>query len=397
MSKANMDMSTALEVSLASDPAMEAKFEALKNLHALKTKSLMTSIDALQKEVTRLKVLGKDSRRAQMVQALRNKMREYDMVVDVLKEEMVKETEMTMEDVNDLIIKKTTGGPKRFRPLTREELEKKIVEMERKAKKDAALITAGGVGKGGENSNNSNNKSSSSSGRGKSSGSGIRKDPSNTGGLTLNLNRLNANSGDGDASAQVAMLTDEVKQLTLSVDVKEGALQQLRDEVARLSARNAELASTNEMIAQKERKATDLEATIDDLTRRLEDATRNLAQSREECVLVQEASDADMEMLQKELEQIHGQCEQLLKQNTVLLRQLGERELDDSIVNSGIGDLNAGALQSKVDDLTAQLKQKSSAALDYRVQAEKLRVDMRDRNEQIRELKRTVAELRKLR
>lgn len=391
MSKGTVDLSTALELSLSSDPAVEAKFEALKNLQALKTKSLMTSIDGLTKEVTRLKVLGKDSRRAQMVQALRNKMREYDLVVDVLKEELVKTGGLDIDEVTDLILRKTTGGPKRFRPLTREELERKIVEMERKAKKDAAIIASSarsgsGGGEGGTSSSGKANK--------------VKRDPSAPGGLTLNLKALSGSGqSDADTSAKLAMVTEEVKQLHLTVDIKEGSLQTLREEVSRLKQRNAELTAQNEMVTQKERRVEDQEAMFEDVSRRLEDSTRNLGSAREECLLIQEASDADVEMLQKELEQLHAQCEQLLKQNTVLLRQLGEKELGESLLSAGVqaAGSDGAALQGKVDELTEKLKRKSGESMDYRVQAEKLRVEMRDKNEQIRELKRTMAEMKKLR
>ena len=60
---------------------MEAKFEALKKLQALKTKSLMSTIDTLERENKKLKVLGKDSRRAQMVQALRAKLKDFELVI----------------------------------------------------------------------------------------------------------------------------------------------------------------------------------------------------------------------------------------------------------------------------------------------------------------------------
>ena len=350
----------------------------------------MTSIDGLTKEVTRLKVLGKDSRRAQMVQALRNKMREYDLVVDVLKEELVKTGGLDIDEVTDLILRKTTGGPKRFRPLTREELERKIVEMERKAKKDAAIIASsvrsGGGGEGGTSSSGKANK--------------VKRDPSAPGGLTLNLKGLSGSGqSDTDTSAKLAMVTEEVKQLHLSVDIKEGSLQTLREEVSRLKQRNAELSAQNEMASQKERQVGDQEAMFEDVSRRLEDSTRNLGSAREECLLMQEASDADVEMLQKELEQLHAQCEQLLKQNTVLLRQLGEKELGESLLSAGVQATGSdgAALQSKVDELTEKLKRKSGESMDYRVQAEKLRVEMRDKNEQIRELKRTMAEMKKLR
>ena len=53
-------------------------------------------------------------------------------------------TEMTEEIktyINDIIIKKTLSGPKRFRPLSREEMENKISELEKQNQKSVSVIT----------------------------------------------------------------------------------------------------------------------------------------------------------------------------------------------------------------------------------------------------------------
>jgi len=374
-------MATALELKFMGDPNVEAKFEALKNMHALKTKSLMGSIDNLNKEVTRLKVLGKDSRRAQMVQALRNKMRDYDLVVDVLKEELRKNTDMDKEEINELIIRKTTGGPKRFRPLTREELEKKIVDLEKDLKK---------AGKYGSSNRGDENVAPQGQGR------GMTRPPSSTLGSTGQLALLRGagkGGGDPDESAKVAMLTEKVKQMEAQEDIKEGLMANLKDELNRLRTRNAELMTSSETYKLQDRKLEDLENTLQDVSDRLETSTRALAQSREECLLMQEASDADVEMLRKELEQLHGQCEQLLKQNTVLLRQLGEKELDEalSMVRPGVADKENNTSQVEIEKLSKQLADAQDDARDQKTKADRLRGDLREKNEIIRELKRTLA------
>jgi len=43
--------------------------------------------------------------------------------------------------INDMIIKKTLSGPKRFRPLSREEMENKITELEKQNQKSTSLIS----------------------------------------------------------------------------------------------------------------------------------------------------------------------------------------------------------------------------------------------------------------
>ena len=415
-----MDMGTALEVDLSFDPAAEAKIVALKNLQKLKTKRLMGSIDVLQKEVTRLKVLGKDSRRAQMVQALRNKMREYDFVVDFLKAKLEEPYELIIsklhkvgqvvkvgglprEEINELIIRKTTGGPKRFRPLTREELENQIVEYKRHTKADSGKIDKASqrvhmMEDQGRADEERQLKEAGLSGT--APGKGLRRSGSSGDAKReLYLGRIGTNAGrDEESAAEIAQLSEEVKQLTLKVDVKDHTLATFRDEVTRLRARNAELMATAEKVTQKERKQGDLESLYEDACRKLEESTTSLAQAREEALLVKEAADADFENVVSELKALHEQCQQLLKQNTVLLQQLGQKEMDGAMGPGafGAGDGVDKELQATVDDLRIKLKSKSSEAMDYRVQAEKMRVEMRDKNEQIRELKRTMAEMKRL-
>ena len=101
---ADMDMSTCLDFNLGA--ASEAKFQALTNLYAKKTNYLISCIDSKDKEITKLKVLGKDNHRTQMIQALRNKIKEQELVTDVVKQELSMKAEMSTKEVNELVIKK---------------------------------------------------------------------------------------------------------------------------------------------------------------------------------------------------------------------------------------------------------------------------------------------------
>jgi hypothetical protein len=84
---ADIDMATALEISLPASE-QEAKFVALKNLHTKKVKALMLSLDVKDKEIAKLKVLGKDSRKTEMIQRLRTKIKDQELLVDTIKEEL---------------------------------------------------------------------------------------------------------------------------------------------------------------------------------------------------------------------------------------------------------------------------------------------------------------------
>jgi len=393
------DLSTALEVSLAADPMIEAKFEALKNLNALKIKSLMGSIDVLQKENTRLKVLGKDSRRAQMVQALRNKMREYDLIVDVLKEELKKTGEMNMDEVNDLVIRKTCGGPKRFRPLTREELEKKVSDYEKKLKRIAEGKSSGGNENANGNGNGMGNHSKVIS-----SSRGELGRPTSQ--MSLNLDKLAMTGPQESATAttKVAMLGEDNKNLKKSLELKENIVVGLREEIQRLRLRNAELMAKAEDVAHKEKKIADLEDAYTTIQQRLQDTACQLEESREESLIIQESNEADTDMLRKELEQLYAQCEQLLKQNTVLLRQMGERELDDMAGARGGGSASTStdnasevtALNQKLDKMQKKLQASESRIKELescKQQSDTQREELREKNEAIRDLQRNVKEL----
>lgn len=230
-----MDMATALELTLESE--QEAKFQALKNLQSKKIKYLMTSIDAKDKELAKLKVLGKDNRRTQMIQALRNKLRDQELVSDVTKEELSRRNDMSADEVNAYIMRKTLGGPKRFRPLSREELETKISELERKLKRAGDIPSKSSV-------NQANNVSSSSN---------------------VSFSRLsndNPTSAADDLST-IAKLADELLNLRTAVDSKDATIEQQKEDVSRLRARNSELRVTDEEMDFQDRNYRELKTAYD--------------------------------------------------------------------------------------------------------------------------------------
>ena len=233
-----MDMATALELPLESE--QEAKFQALKNLQAKKIKYLMSSIDAKDKELAKLKVLGKDNRRTQMIQALRNKLRDQELVSDVVKAELSIRNEMSPDEVNAYIMRKTLGGPKRFRPLTREELENKISELEKKLKRaDNAPKSAGNAQQTNATSSSSNN-------------------------VAVAVSRLTNNSGgNSDDLSTMAKLADEVQNLRIILDSKDATIEQQKEDVSRLRARNSELRISDEELDFQDRNSRELKTAYD--------------------------------------------------------------------------------------------------------------------------------------
>ncbi|EEY69200.1 uncharacterized protein PITG_05402 [Phytophthora infestans T30-4] len=89
----------------------------------------MRSINQLQEQTQNLKAQEKEHRRSALIQDLRTQQREQDLLIDVLKQtlqEKAAEFQDSRALVNDFVLKKTAGGPMRFRPKTREELENEL-------------------------------------------------------------------------------------------------------------------------------------------------------------------------------------------------------------------------------------------------------------------------------
>ena len=98
------------------------KVAALEKMHNLKVRALQKSLKTLQDQVQYFKSSSKEHRRSALIQQLRSAVKENEEIVDVLKQRLV-DTGQPVMAVNELIVKKTCAGPKRFRPKTREELQ----------------------------------------------------------------------------------------------------------------------------------------------------------------------------------------------------------------------------------------------------------------------------------
>ena len=123
----------------AMDAATTLKLEALASLHERKVATLMRSIGSHKEEIAKLKAQSKEHRRSQLIMDLRHKLRDQEMAVDVLKEALVEgpRGQLTLDQVNELVITRTLGGPKRFRPKTREELQNELAAAVRRCEQSA--------------------------------------------------------------------------------------------------------------------------------------------------------------------------------------------------------------------------------------------------------------------
>ena len=94
---ANLDVLSALEMT-SGDVIVDAKINALNNLHAQKVRALMKSINSLKDQLALMKAQSKEHRRSNLITGMREKIREQELIVDVLKEELKKRNQLITEE-----------------------------------------------------------------------------------------------------------------------------------------------------------------------------------------------------------------------------------------------------------------------------------------------------------
>jgi DNA repair exonuclease SbcCD ATPase subunit len=310
-----MDLATSLDHVLL-DPLTEKKFQALKILHAKKIKSLMISIDSQQKEIGKLKILSKDNRRTQMIQSLKKKLKDAEYINDVLKDELCQKCEIERENINQFVIRKTISGPKRYRPLTREELELQIVELEKKLKKnkDTTATVSGGP---------SQTQTPSAPSR-KPSATG------NNGTNGTTSSRANLSNGDGkddtEYLSKISELQESLYESQQLCNRRENLITQLNEEITRLRSVNSELLVLEEERDAIERQYNDLTLRHDQVVEELEDALQQVGSYQEESFQIKAECELEVESYVTEIDILREQYEKSLKQNTQLLKNMSELE-----------------------------------------------------------------------
>ena len=383
-----MDLATALDLNL--EDQQEAKFMALRSLHGKKIKQLMLSIETKEKEIAKLKLLGKDSRRTQMIQALRNKIKDMELTMDVMKEEIgkVRKSPQTKEEVNDFVIRKTVGGPKRFRPQTREEMENRILELEKK-------VSRGGKGGGSV----SGGPSIASQAR---SIAGARDALTSIAGKQgINLGGIAEDNGpesetmkrdDSSSLSKIAQLMEEINGLRSALDVSEGNCELQKEEVARLRKSNSDLAAEAEEVSYYKTQCNEVESGKESILEEMVIIQRKMAEVVEENSILKTNSNTELEMVQAELDALQTHCEKLLNQNASLLKKLGdlEEELDEAHHQSGIASAMSqqavsGSAQSAQQ--AAETEKKMARLQDKLKQSDILISSLQADNQQIMQLK----------
>jgi hypothetical protein len=409
----SIDMATALELPLGVEN--EAKFVALRNLHLKKIKQLMASLDVKDREIAKMKILSKDNRRTQMIQALRNKIRDLELINDVVKEELSRKADQTLEEVNQLIIRKTLGGPKRFRPLTREELENKIFDLEKKLnKKPSSMDNTGNYNSTQQQESEQKLKASADQfSQPKSSiigRSGLNDMKGGNDGPPSSNNRK-----DENALLDSYALFDEIQYLKSSLSTKENTINSLKDEVIRLRTRNAELIAAEEEIEFYEKQCEELKEYNSTLSKNCEEITNKLAITIESSNKIKNEFSLKSESEKSELLSLRNQCEKLLKQNTTLVKSLSDAEdlisryeedhskkiekvtsVESSVQSK---DQKIKSLEDKLlkaEEKIRQLELKVASLETEASQVPSLKNQLREKNIEIKEIKRNMQEREKV-
>lgn len=119
---------------------LDGRISAVKAMYAQKTKALLSQISTLEDEVRILKLANKEHNRSKLIAALQQNAQERETVVEVLKAALVLATGRTRTDIDELVLRKTTGQPEKFKPRSREELAVEIATLRKQL--EAANVTA---------------------------------------------------------------------------------------------------------------------------------------------------------------------------------------------------------------------------------------------------------------
>ena len=132
----------AINVGVFDTESTDSKLIQMENLYIVKSRALQKSIEKYREEVKQLQAASTKSARSKQIQGLKSRLRDCELKVDVLKEELAGTSNFqgSPEErgmaVNELLIRKTIGGPKRFRPKTREELVKELKAIDVQSKSE---------------------------------------------------------------------------------------------------------------------------------------------------------------------------------------------------------------------------------------------------------------------
>ncbi len=363
---AELDVVAALQMTTG-DAIVDAKIRALNNLHSQKVRGLMRSVNSLKDQLAVMRAQAKEHRRSGLIGGLRDKVREQELVVDVLKEELVNKGRLQPQEVNQLVIRRTLGGPKRFRPKSREELQNELMSMEKQ------LLKARSAAK---------KASAPQPAAAPAPPRHSQPVPPSPAPSTPNFN-----SGPDTSSlqAQISELLDEVESLKVSLRSRDSNLAAQIQEMDRLRSDNRELRRVEERLAHKERKHRDLKERSGELGRENEKLAEELEGTRANAVQLQASLDMAREEAKIEADALRAQYgKQMDELATAIQRESELAEELDRYKSEATTHRQQNYELVRTKDLSLQETQKLANDLKSKLAASELKCDsLRRQNDQL--------------
>lgn len=367
------------------DPLTDAKFQGLKKLNAKKVAKLMAQIDLNQTELTDMKVEGKDNVRTRIIQGLKKKISYHDTVLDYLKGQIVHTSQQSEQpidpmDIDDVVMRKTIGGPKRFRPVGRVEIEKKISDLEKRIK---GVKTA--------------------------------KEANKDKVVVAERELFNQGPGAEEKAAKIMRIkiSEENADFQRNFEANAKKIESLSELLQNLRNRSSQQSHSRKLAGNliTDDEFNKLKAHNDDMAAQLERSFADVAVTEEE--VIQCKADARMasEHLELELDRILSLTQKSNKQNEAILRRMAKLEAElDRALNGEAGDnlsamsfhtrpVNGSSTATRCQQLKGQISQCTSECEELEKSLEvtnNLKEAIRLKNEEIRELKRSMSELARL-
>jgi hypothetical protein len=428
-------LATALDTPLT-HPMLEAKFQTLRLHSAAKIRSLLGTIDAQAKKLKTIKDSTDASidGRTATIQALKRKLRDQEYIADVLKEQVASLMSISREELNSRIIVETITGPKRYRQLTREEVENQLTSLEAEEKKlkespKTVVVTA----------------SLDLRASRKSDGRGVSFSNYNSSNYNENTNNGNgSDDGLGSSDSATALLSERTR-LEESLREQDDRIASLTAEIerARGAIMDAMLADADGAASKSD--ASDAVAAHQRTEEVLVSTLAKLSQARDALKSIRAKTSSDKDIGMAEIARVEGTARAAIAENGVLLRKMRgiEERLQKAIEDpTSMNNLQASLMSESKDtessaynnknshryegsksrpkgsvspsssvsedasliELEARLEQqlrdseaRRSLLLVKVAESSVLRDQLRDKNEELRELKRRMAEVARTR
>eukprot|EP01138_Halocafeteria_seosinensis_P006602 gb/GECG01006750.1/.p1 GENE.gb/GECG01006750.1/~~gb/GECG01006750.1/.p1 ORF type:complete len:834 (+),score=117.33 gb/GECG01006750.1/:1-2502(+) len=110
-------------------------------MHSQRERTLMKTISQLQEKNQALEEEQRGDKRSRNVQKMAKDLRHQENVSSILRKTVIDMTDLGPPEVDDLILRKTVGGPSRFGERTREELVAEVNKLKRKLKKSRERVS----------------------------------------------------------------------------------------------------------------------------------------------------------------------------------------------------------------------------------------------------------------